>query len=80
MPFSIFPSSYRSEVADETSVTKVETEVDRQRVGREDRYSSFEEKTYKEDRPRRREDIRVYEERDRYERDRFPEVELSRDR
>ncbi|KAI4154549.1 MAG: hypothetical protein LQ340_001605 [Diploschistes diacapsis] len=81
VPFSIFPSSYRnSDVREETTVTKVEAEVDTKRVGREDRYSSFEANINKEDRPRRREDIRVYEERDRHERDRFPEVELSRDR
>ena len=80
MPFSIFPSSYRNEVAEESTTTKVETEVDRQRVGREDRYSSFEANINREDRPRRREDIKVYEERDRHERDRFTEVDISKDR
>ncbi|MCJ1286105.1 hypothetical protein MMC26_005448 [Xylographa opegraphella] len=95
VPFSIFPSSYRSDVVDETTRTRVEGEVNTERVGREGhetRTTSFsaslpgrgrqeqeEVKIYDEDRnrrPRRSEDIRVYEERDR----RFPEVELARDR
>ncbi|MCJ1409916.1 hypothetical protein MMC19_004000 [Ptychographa xylographoides] len=96
VPFSIFPSSYRSDVAEETTATRtrVEGEVNTERVGREGhetRYSSFsaslpgrgrqeqeEVKVYDEDRnrrPRRTEDIKVYEERER-----FPEVELARDR
>ncbi|MCJ1439176.1 hypothetical protein MMC27_008567 [Xylographa pallens] len=95
VPFSIFPSSYRSDVVDETTRTRVEGEVNTERVGREGhetRTTSFsaslpgrgrqeqeEVKIYDEDRnrrPRRTEDIKVYEEHDR----RFPEVELARDR
>jgi len=93
VPFSIFPSSYRSDVVDETARTRVEGEVTTERVGREGhetRYSSFsaslpgrgraeeEVKIYDEDRshrPRRTEEIKVFEERER-----FPEVELARDR
>ncbi|MCJ1395458.1 hypothetical protein MMC18_008344 [Xylographa bjoerkii] len=95
VPFSIFPSSYRSDVVDETTRTRVEGEVNTECVGREGhetRTTSFsaslpgrgrqeqeEVKIYDEDRnrrPRRTEDIKVYEEHDR----RFPEVELARDR
>lgn len=47
-------------------MTRVEANVDPKRVGREDRYSSFEAiKVEKEDRPRRREENRGYEEHER---------------
>ena len=80
---SIFPSSYRNDAQQqETTETRVEAEINTQeRVGREDRYTSFEANVNRGDRPRRKEDVRIYEERERYqERDRFPEVELARDR
>ena len=83
IPFSIFPSSYRNDATTEATQTRVEGEVNQQRVGREDRYSSFELNLphKEEDRPRRKEEVRVYEERDRNrERDRHTQVEFSRDR
>ena len=107
IPFSVFPSSYRSDAATETTRVRVEGEANlpsgASRVGREDtetRYSSFsaslpkrkdrtrydeeeEIKVYKENRtshPHRKEEAIVYEEEDRYRRERFPEVELSRER
>lgn len=107
IPFSVFPSSYRSDAATETTRVRVEGEANLRsggasRVGREDhetRYSSFsaslpnrkertryeeeEVRVYEKDstrRPRRREDVTTYEEEDRYRQERFPEVELSRER
>ena len=107
IPFSVFPSSYRSDAATGTTRVRVEGEATlpsggASRVGREDhetRYSSFsaslpnrkertryeeeEVKVYEEDRirrPRRREDVTVYEEEDQYRQDHFPEIELSRER
>lgn len=94
VPFSLFPSSYRNDVAEEITRTRVEGEVTTERVGREGqetRHSSFsaslpgrghqeqeEVRIYDEDRnrrPRRTEEIKVYEEHGK-----FPEVELARDR
>ncbi|KIX94988.1 woronin body major protein [Fonsecaea multimorphosa CBS 102226] len=88
IPISVFPSTYRSvdASAQETTVTKVEGEVQlprtSSRVGREDTRFSKEEVdiSYRDSRPRRdqyqREDVRVYEERDR----RYPEVDLTREK
>ncbi|KIW89656.1 woronin body major protein [Cladophialophora bantiana CBS 173.52] len=87
IPISVFPSTYRSDAsAEETTVTKVEGEVQlprpSSRVGREDtRFSKQEvDISVRDSRPRRdqyqREDVRVYEERDR----RYPEVELTREK
>lgn len=107
IPFSVFPSSYRSDAATETTRVRVEGEATlpaggASRVGREDhetRYSSFsaslpnrkertryeeeEVRVYEKDstrRPRRREEVTTYEEEDRHRQERFPEVQLSRER
>ncbi|KAL2431931.1 Woronin body major protein hexA [Exophiala dermatitidis] len=94
IPISVFPSTYRSDASSrETTVTKVEGEVQlpptSSRVGREDTRFSKEEVdiTYQDNRPRRdqsttaREDVRIFEERDRVVRDsRYPEVELTREK
>ncbi|KIX09500.1 woronin body major protein [Rhinocladiella mackenziei CBS 650.93] len=93
IPISVFPSTYRSDASsEETTLTKVEGEVQlpptSSRVGREDTRFSKEEVdiTYRDSRPRRdqyqRDDVRIYEERDRERiRDsRYPEVELTREK
>lgn len=42
IPFSLFPSSYRENTEEETTRTRVEVDSKKgERVGREDRYSSF---------------------------------------
>jgi hypothetical protein len=89
IPPSVFPSTYRSDAQQQetTSVTKVEGQVSsqQQRVGREDtRYSKEEiDVDINRSSSRRgrnqyeREDVRIYEERDR---NRYPEVELTREK
>ena len=106
IPFSVFPSSYRSDAVEETTEVKVEGEIN-QRVGRdshEARYSSFsaslpgrkdrtqytkeEVKVHEDDRerrPRRKEDVTIYEEEDHHPREHLrhrdrTEVEFSRER
>ncbi|KAK5401069.1 hypothetical protein LTR79_001588 [Exophiala xenobiotica] len=87
IPVSVFPSTYRSDAqaSTETTVTKVEADLQQpSRVGREDTRFSREEidiTTGESNRPRReqttqREDLRIYEERDR----RHPEIELTREK
>ncbi|WEW55969.1 hypothetical protein PRK78_001404 [Emydomyces testavorans] len=100
IPFSVFPSSYRSDAVSETTHTRVEGEVKlagtASRVGREDtrfegpfpdsrvygkeevdsRYTKSE---YHPVRTHSREDFHVHEERPAL-RERYPEVDLSRER
>ena len=85
IPISVFPSTYRNDASsEETTETKVEGKVQvGGRDGREDtRYSKQEvDIDIRDDRRRDRDDIKVYEERDRIVRDsRYPEVELNREK
>ena len=71
IPFSFFPSAYRDETEEETTRVKVEGETrQRERVGREDRYSSVSASLPgRNDRTRYdEEEVRIYEE----DRDRRP--------
>lgn len=63
IPISIFPSTYRNDGNEQESTTRtrVEGEVDNRRVGREDRYTSFQLK--EDDRPRRTDQIDIRSER-----------------
>lgn len=95
IPFSVFPSTYRSDAVSETTQTRVEAEVNfdsTSRAGREDtRKEEVDVRIRTDERlpGRRFEETRVYEERPRYQeerpryqedRPRYPEVELTRER
>ncbi|KAK2737154.1 hypothetical protein FQN55_001270 [Onygenales sp. PD_40] len=90
IPFSVFPSSYRSDTVSETTHTRVEGEVKlagASRVGREDTgyegplpshsKQEVDIHIHSDRRPTHYEDISGHEE---YPRSRYPEVELSRER
>lgn len=94
IPFSVFPSTYRSDAVSETTQTRVEAEVNfdsTSRAGREDtRKEEVDVRIRTDERlpGRRFEETRVYEERPRYQEERprypeerqYPEVELTRER
>ncbi|KAE9365110.1 hypothetical protein N431DRAFT_473191 [Stipitochalara longipes BDJ] len=71
IPFSIFPSSYRSDAAETTTQTHVEGEINlptgQQRVGREDQYSSFSASLPQRDQFRQ-EEVHIHREEDRHHR------------
>ncbi|KAH8787192.1 hypothetical protein BGZ57DRAFT_1014423 [Hyaloscypha finlandica] len=72
IPFSIFPSSYRSDAAETTTQTHVEGEINlpqaQQRVGREDKYSSFSATLPSQRDQFRQEEVHIHREEDRHHR------------
>jgi hypothetical protein len=83
IPFSIFPSSYRSDAEATTTQTHVEGEINlpgQQRVGREGQHSSFSANLPPRDERFRQEEVHITREEDRHRPSRREDIYISEER